>query len=210
MRIHNNLKQGSEEWLKFRLQKVSGTRFSRAISTKKETRLGLIYDLIAEKYSTHSKENYSSPEMARGTEEEKFAAGEYEERFGKELEIVDICQHDTLDWLIFSPDRFADNRSKYIEIKCPDSATMVEYTVLSEIPSKYFAQVLLSFIVNETQQEAELVVYDARFKEYNHQITVMNVKRYQLQDEINDALMQLQKFRTEWEEVDAIYQSLIF
>jgi hypothetical protein len=210
MKVHNNLKQGTPEWLAFRFEKVSGTRFGRAISSKKDVRQGLIFDLIAEKYSTHKKENYASPEMARGTDEEKFAAEAYAERFDVELEVVDICQHDTYDWLMFSPDRFTNNRKKYLEIKCPDSATMVGYTIDGKIPSKYQGQVLLSFIVNEEQEEAELVIFDARFKEYKHQMTVIKVTREESKEAIEDAKKKLELFRKEWEEVDRVYQDLIF
>lgn len=210
MRTHNNLKQGSPEWLKFRMEKVSGTRFGQAISTKKETRRGLICDLLAEKYSTQAKENFASAEMARGTDEEKFAAIEYEDRFGEKLEVVDICQHNEYDWLIFSPDRFANKRKKYIEIKCPDSATMIDYTTDGKIPSKYKGQVLLSFIVNDKQEAAELIVYDARFKEYNHKMTVIKVTREELVDDIESALERLAIFREEWEQMDKFYQDLIF
>ena len=204
------MKQGSQEWLAFRKEKVTGTRFGRSIAKDYKTRDGLIHDMIAEKYSNHRKEDYQSPEMSRGTEEEKFAAKEYESRFGVELEVIDMCRHEKYDWLLFSPDRYANNRTKYIEIKCPDSATMVEYTLSGEIPSKYKAQILLSFIVNEAQEECDLVIYDARFKEFNHQMTVINIKREDLADEISSAESMLEKFRKEWEEADQFYQNLIF
>jgi len=205
-----NHKQGTEEWQKFRRCKVSGTKFKRAISEKKDTRRGLICDLIAEKYSTQVKDNFVSNEMSRGTDEEKFAAKAYEDLFDTPLEIVDICQHDKYDWLIFSPDRFANNRKTYIEVKCPDSSTMVDYTLDNKIPSEYKAQVLLSFIVNEEQEEAKLVVYDARFIEANHKITVITVTREELKDDIEEAKKKLEVFRKEWVELEEVYKSKIF
>lgn len=209
MKIHN-LKQGSPEWLKKRECKVTGSKFSRAISKKKETRLGLIKELIAEKYANMVDDGYKSPQMTRGTDEEKYAVQAYIERTGKELEIVGICEHDTYDWLMFSPDRYEDNRETYVEFKCPDSTTMVQYTIDNELPSTYKAQILLSFIVNEKQTKAKLVAYDARFKEYNHQLLTFTVTRKELQEDIDEALEMLAIFRQEWLEVDSIYQDLIF
>ncbi len=65
-------KQGSEEWLNFRKDKVSGTRFSKLLSSKKDTRMGLIYELISAKYSTYVKDSFVSNDMSRGTDEESF------------------------------------------------------------------------------------------------------------------------------------------
>lgn len=208
--IIKDLKQGSEEWLAFRKGKVSGTKFKRLLSEKKETRMGLVYELLADKYSTQSKETFVSNEMSRGTDEEKFAAQAYEERFGVKLEKVGICQHEDMDWLIFSPDRFANKRKKYVEFKCPDSATMVKYTIENTIPSEYKAQILLSFIINEKQEEAELVIYDARFIEANHKLLVIKVTRKELEEEIGDALIKLEGFMETWEQGDRVYQDKIF
>jgi putative phage-type endonuclease len=205
-----SLKQGSEEWIAFRKGKISGTKFKKVLSDKKDTRFGLICELVADEYSTQVKDNFVSNEMSRGTDEEKFAAKAYEELFETELEVVDICQHDSYEWLIFSPDRFTNNRKKYIEIKCPDSATMVGYTLENKIPSEYKAQVLLSFIVNDIQEECDLVIYDARFLEANHKITVINIKRSELKEDIDEAIIKLEKFRKEWLEAKAIYQNKIF
>ena len=205
-----NLIQGSEEWKAFRRGKITGTKFKRVLSDKKDTRRGLICELIAEKYSTQVKENFTSNEMMRGTDEEKFAVKEYEERFDCELEVVGMCQHDKYDWLIFSPDRFKDNRKTYIEVKCPDGSTMVDYTLDNKIPSEYKAQILLSFMINEQQVSAELVVYDARFIEAGHKMTVIKVTRKELEEDIKEALEKLEAFRQEWLAVDKIYQGKIF
>lgn len=205
-----SFKQGTEEWVSFRKGKISGTKFKKVLSEKKDTRFGLLCELLADKYSTQVKDNFVSNEMSRGTDEEKFAAKAYEEIFETKLEVVDICQHDTYDWLIFSPDRFANNRKKYIEIKCPDSSTMVEYTLNNKIPSEYKAQILLSFIVNEQQEECDLVIYDARFIEANHKITVINIKRSELKEDIEEAIKKLESFRKDWVEADKIYQNKIF
>lgn len=205
-----NYKQGSEEWLNFRKDKISGTKFSRVLSVKKETRLGLIYELVANKYSTYVKDSFVSNEMSRGTDEEKFAAKHYEDVFDTKLEVVDICQHNKYDWLIFSPDRFADDRKKYVEFKCPSSPVMVEYTIDGIIPNEYKSQILLSFIINEIQEECDLVIYDERFKESNHKMTVINVKRKELEEDITIAIIKLELFRKEWEQINEVYQNKIF
>ena len=210
MRTYNNLKQGSQEWLDFRKCKVSGSKFSQVISNTKNTRLGLIKEFILDKYANVVDDNYKSPSMTRGTEEERFAVAEYENRFDTKLEVVNLCQHDEFDWVIFSPDRYKNNRKTYVEFKCPKSETMVEYTLDNKLPSVYKPQILLSFIVNEDQEDAELVVYDARFKEFNHQMLVFKVTRAELQAEIYDAMEKLALFKKEWEEVEQHYKNLIF
>ena len=209
MKIHN-LKQGTDEWLEMRKCKVTGSKFSSAISKKKETRLGLIKELIVEKYANVVDDGYKSPSMTRGTDEEKYAVEAYVERYGGEVEVIGICEHDDFDWLMFSPDRYANNRKTYLEVKCPDSKTMIQYMIDNELPSVYKPQILLSFIMNKDQEEAKLIAYDARFKEYNHQMIVFTIKREELQDEIDEAMNMLSIFKAEWDEVDNYYKNLIF
>lgn len=210
MRIHNNLKQGSPEWLAFRSQKVTGTKLGDAVSEKKETRHKLICKLLAEKYSTQIKDTWLSPEMSRGTDEEKFAAAEYEERFGTPLEVVDMCEHDEFDWLVFSPDRYAENRETYIDFKCPDSSTMMDYFLSDALPSAYKHQIIGSFIVNDKQKRAKLVAYDARCKEHGHKMKVFTVTRNEMKEEIESTMRKLMRFRKEWEEADSKLQDLTF
>lgn len=209
MKIHN-LKQGTDEWLEMRKCKVTGSKFSRAISSKKETRLGLIKELIAQKYANVIEDGYKSPQMTRGTDEEKYAIQSYVERYDKEVEVVGMCEHDDYDWLMFSPDRYEDNRETYLEAKCPDSETLIQYMLDTKLPSVYKPQIILSFIVNEKQKKAKLIAYDARFREYNHQMKIFEVTREELAEDIQNATEMLHLFKKEWEEVDNYYQSLIF
>jgi len=209
MKIHN-LKQGSDEWLKKRECKVTGSKFSRAISKTKSTRFGLIKELIEQKYANVIDDGYKSPSMTRGTDEEKYAVQAYVERYGDEIEVIGMCEHDEFDWLMFSPDRYTNDRKTYLEFKCPDSTTMIDYMLDNKLPSVYKAQILLSFIINEKQTSAKLVAYDARFKEYNHQMVVFTVTREELKDDIVDALKMLKVFREEWLAVDDFYQKIIF
>jgi hypothetical protein len=205
-----NLKQGTDSWLEFREDKASGSVMSQAISNKKETRLGLIKKMLARKYSTYADTGYKSESMERGNDEEKFASKEYEARFDCKLEVVGACQHDTLDWLMFSPDRFKNGRKTYVEIKSPDSNTMIGYMLDGKMPSAYMPQILTSFIVNEIQEDAELVIYDPRFHEHNHRMLVIRVTREELREEIDSMMKALCRFREEWEEADQIIKNKIF
>lgn len=159
-----NLEQGSDEWLKFRIGKISGTRLSKALGTK-TVQDSLINTLIAEELTGESEQFYKSEAMSRGSDMEEYAMYEYCNNLGITAEKVGILQHDTYDWFILSPDRLIKKGKKYqeaIEGKCPNTDTMVRYYLDGNIPKEYQKQVEGYFMINDDLKRLHFVAYDPR------------------------------------------------
>jgi putative phage-type endonuclease len=196
----NNCEQGSQEWIDARLCKISGTRLGDAIGTpaKQES---LINELIAESLTGMPKENYVNLAMAKGMEAEEFAIEEYELRTGEMTEQVGLCTNDEFDWLINSPDRLIKEDGKYtkaVEVKCPNTDTMIGYIRKGGIPKDYLPQVMSYFLVNKDLEELDFVVYDPRIETEQYRLVITNVRRKDLP--LKEAKEDLLKFYEKYQE----------
>lgn len=209
-----NCEQGSLLWHKNRIGKVTGTCLKDVMAKKADARASLLYDLIAEEGTEQQKFSRPSAEMERGNAEEVFARKAYEEKYGVKVEETGMCFHDEHEWLGLSPDGLIKDKKtkkyiKAVEIKCPDSATMVKYRACNiknaqegfcAIPEAYKWQVTMYFLVIDTIQELDFVVYDARFIDHATKMYVINVQRNDpnLALALADATDSLIAFRQEW------------
>jgi putative phage-type endonuclease len=191
-----NLEQGSDEWKIARLEKISGTRLGDAIGTpaKQES---LINELIAERLTGEPKENYINLAMARGLEAEEHAIEEYEARTGEITEEAGLCVSDKYEWLVNSPDRLI-GKTKALEIKCPNTDTLIGYVRKGGIPKEYLPQVMSYFLVNEKLKELDFVIYDSRIQAEQFRLVITNVKRKDLP--LAEAEEKLLEFYEKWQE----------
>lgn len=221
MKIIKDIEQGSLEWHQLRQGKVTGTSLADVMGSQQD-RLKLIAELIAEEGTEQSKIMRPTPEMERGIAEEVFTVKRYEEKYGIKGEKVCLCISDEFPWLVYSPDLLIpDRKGKYakytkgVEIKNPDSKTMIFYKMANMIdglklpayktpflgvPAEYKWQVVLSFIVNDEQEILDFVISDARFIDDDAKMYVIEVRRDNplLQEAIREAKEELVRFREEW------------
>lgn len=194
------LEQGTPEWFEARLGKISGTRLDDAIGSlaKQES---LLNELIAENLTGERKESYQSVSMARGSEAEAFAVSEYEILTGEITKEVGMCISGKYDWLVNSPDRLIMKDGKYrkaVEVKSPNTDTMVGYIRKGGIPKEYKGQVMSYFLVNEDLEELDFVMYDPRIQTEQYRMVVVHVNRKDLKlDETEEKIL---SFRNYWEE----------
>jgi hypothetical protein len=207
--------QGSAEWQKYRVGKITGTCLKSVMAKESSADYqGLLYDLIAEEGTEQQKFDRPNAEMERGSAEEVFAKKAYEQKYGVKVEEVGMCFHEEFDWLGLSPDGLIKDKkskkyTKAIEIKCPNSATMVKYrasalknaqTGFCALPSDYKWQVVMYFLVIEDLKELDFIVYDARFIDDEAKMYVINVK--ETDQDLNEAIVsaneRLITFRKEW------------
>jgi len=213
MQIIKGIEQGSLEWHELRRGRVTGTSLGYIMGSDQD-RLKLIAELIAEEGTEQSKILRATPEMERGIAEEVFTIKRYEDKFKVKVDKVTFCISDDFDWLAYSPDGLVKT-IKGIEVKNPDSKTMVFYKMTNlidgiklppakrpfcGIPQEYKWQVVCSFVVNKEQIELDFIISDARFIEDEHKMYIINIKRDnpELQEAIKEVLEELPKFRQEW------------
>jgi len=194
-----NCEQGSPEWLEAKLEKISGTRLASAIGNQLKQE-ALINELIAERLTGNRKEITQSKAMALGIEAEEHAIEEYELETGVITEAVGLCINDKFDWLVNSPDRLIKIDGKYskaVEVKCPNTDTLVKYIRANEIPPKYDAQVMSYFLVNDDLQELDFVAYDPRIQTEQYRLWIKNIKREELP--LEETRKEVIRFYVKWQ-----------
>lgn len=183
------LEQGSLEWKRARLGKITGTRGKKAISS---THLDLIDEIIAEVETQEVEEIFENDAMRWGKEQEPNARKAYEYHTGLEIKEFGFFLHDSNEYLAISPDGYTDDLKGGIEIKCPTTKTHVKYIRMGKLPGEYKAQVFHNFIVNQELEWLDFVSYDPRFK--SCQMFIKRVTREEIEEELADYEAELLKF----------------
>lgn len=138
MIIHENLIQGTPEWLQVKAGKFSCSTFSDLFA-KETTQAyqGAINDVVYGKLTGEPVESFSNDIMKRGNEMEPFAREAYEiETFNKVNQVGFI---ELNEWVGYSPDGLIGDDG-LLEIKCPKHSTLIEYHLSQKIPTKYYWQ----------------------------------------------------------------------
>lgn len=195
--------QGSEAWLQAREGVITGSEVKRVYGT---AAADYRHELIANALAP-AKEKGTSEAMERGTELEEDAIAVYEMEHGL-TEEVGLCIHDEYDWLGVSPDRLVKKGKKYVgavEAKCPDTKTHIKYIEYDKIPTEYLPQVKQYFLVNQDLEWLDFISYDPRIQVPEWQLFVKRVTREELQDDLDEAMDKLLKFRAKWEKLITKY-----
>jgi len=159
--IEVNVKQGSQEWLKLRLGKITGTKTKKIF---KSDNLTLIDELIAEIDSQEIEETFTTKAMQRGKDLEPIVRSIYQEVKGIKIDEIGFCLSEDSDFLAISTDGYTPCRKGGIEIKCPNTETHVRYIRQGKIPTEYICQVYTNFLVNKKLEWLDFISYDDRFK----------------------------------------------
>jgi len=136
--------QGSDEWHEAKRAKPSSSGFNRIITAKGSVstswakyRRELLAAYIDPDYSAISQ----TPAMTRGIELEPEARGLYQDLTGNKVdEVGGLWLNEDKD-IICSPDGLIYDKSKGLEIKCPNITTHLEYLESNKVPSKYMIQI---------------------------------------------------------------------
>jgi predicted phage-related endonuclease len=160
--------QRSETWYAARCGRltgsVAGDMLAKIKSGEAAGRRNLRVQLVVERLTGSPQEDsFVSKEMIRGREKEPLAVGVYEAETGS---IVQRCGFVSADDLPVgcSLDGYIDDFVGIVEMKCPNSATHLEYMRGGTVPSEYMAQVRHNVWVTGAKW-ADFVSFDDRFPE---------------------------------------------
>lgn len=156
--------QGSSEWFYQRLGKVTASRVADVIAKTKTgystSRDNYMAQLVVERLTFTKTESYTNAAMQWGTDTEPFARAAYEAAQGVMVEEVGFVRHPTIEWAGASPDGLvADDGC--IEIKCPNTLTMIETLLSQKVPGKYFTQMQFQLACTG-RKWCDYVVFDPR------------------------------------------------
>lgn len=192
--IEVKVEQGTPEWLKMRLGKITGTRLKEVF---KSDNLPLIDEMIAEIDSEEIEENYVNQSMQRGKDLEPVVKAIYEQVKDIEIDEVGFCLSEVNDYLALSPDGFTKDRLGAIEIKCPSTKVHVKYIRMNKIPSEYLYQVYCYFLINQKLEWLDFISYDDRFN--SRPMWIKRVKREEIENELILANIEIEKFISKFE-----------
>jgi putative phage-type endonuclease len=195
--------QGSPEWFAARAGKVTASRVADVLSKVKDGesagRRNLKADLVVERLTGQKTEGFTNAAMQWGTETEPQARAAYEVRTGSFVEQVGFVDHSTIVNFGASPDGLVGDDG-LIEIKCPNTATHLEYLETDAPPKKYVVQMMAQMACTG-RQWCDFVSFDPRLPD-GLQLLIVRVNR----DDKFIELMEdeIQKFLAEVDEKVAL------
>jgi putative phage-type endonuclease len=136
------MEQRTDDWFAARLGKVTASRVADVIAKTKTGygagRANYMADLVVERLTGQKASSFSNAAMEWGTEQEPYARAAYAAKTGILVEEVGFIDHPTVAMSGASPDGFAEEG--LVEIKCPNTATHLEYIFDGKPPQKYVTQ----------------------------------------------------------------------
>jgi putative phage-type endonuclease len=137
------IEQRTDDWFAARLGKVTASRVADVIAKTKTgysaSRENYMAQLVVERLTQTKAESYINTAMQWGTDQEPFARAAYEAAQGVMVEEVGFVPHPTIDMAGASPDGLVGDDG-LVEIKCPNTAAMIEALLTKKVPGKYFTQ----------------------------------------------------------------------
>ena len=155
------MEQGSDEWYTARLGKVTASRAADVLTKKgSAARSNLSAQLVLERITKTKAESFQSPSMQWGIDQEPTAKLFYEASRDVLVESVGFVQHPSIEYAGASPDGLV-GANGLVEIKCPNTATMIDIILTKKIPTNHITQMQMQMAC--TQRDwCDYVVFDPR------------------------------------------------
>jgi len=196
------MQQGTDEWFAARLGKVTASRAADVMTKKgSAARANLSAQLVLERLTNTKGESFSSTAMQWGVDQEPFARAAYEARSGVWVDTVGFVQHPTIERAGASPDGLVGHDG-LVEIKCPNTATMIDTLLTGKVPGNYATQMQMQMACTG-RAWCDYAVFDSRMP-VKAQLFVKRVQRDQKY--IDDLNKEIIAFLAE---VEISYQFLI-
>jgi len=159
--------QGSAEWLQSRAGKVTASRIADVMAKIKTgeaaSRRDYKAQIVAEILTGKPQEDgFTNSAMQWGTEQEPFARSAYEVASDLMVDTVGLVLHPAIDRAAASPDGLAGDG--LLEIKCPKTATHLQYLLAGVAPAQYQMQMLWQMACTE-RAWCDFVSFDPRLPE---------------------------------------------
>lgn len=159
--------QGSDEWKRMRLGKVTASRIADMLSKTKTgwgaSRANYRSQLVSERLTGAFTDSYVSAAMEWGTETEAEARDAYSFMTATDVVPIDFVPHPSIGMAGCSPDGLIGDDG-LVEIKCPNTATHIETLLGRSVPGKYRQQMMFQMACTG-RRWCDFVSYDPRMPE---------------------------------------------
>jgi putative phage-type endonuclease len=140
------VEQQSDAWLKCRIGRVTASRMGDVLAMLKRggesaVRRNYRNEIVTELLTGRASDNYVSPEMLFGIEQEPYARAAYEMERDVMVDQGQFALHDRIPRWGASPDGYVGDDG-LIEIKCPATTTHIGYLLAGTVPEDYQPQML--------------------------------------------------------------------
>lgn len=143
LNAYKGVDQGSDEWLRIRLGKVTASGVADVLAKTKTgvsaSRGNYLIKLALQRVTGVIEDGFTSDAMQWGIDNEAQARVAYEVKSGNFVDQIAFVDHPTIKWFGASPDGMI-NQDGLVEIKCPNSSTHWSYIKAGEPPMKYYIQ----------------------------------------------------------------------
>ena len=165
--VYGGIEQGSEEWLKIRLGKVTASGVADVLAKTKTgvsaSRGNYLIKLAIQRVTGVVEESYTNDAMQWGIDNEAQARVAYEVASGNFVDQIAFVDHPSIQWFGASPDGLI-NDDGLVEIKCPNSATHWSYIKDDGPPNKYYIQMQAQMACTN-RSWCDFVSFDPRMPE---------------------------------------------
>lgn len=162
------MQQRTDEWFAARLGKVTASRIADIMAKTKTgyaaSRKNYLFELLCERLSGQREEKFINASMQRGIDLEPKARAVYEIETGEWVEEVGFIPHPTIAMSGASPDGLISDDG-LIEIKCPNTATHIEFLQTQKPKQEYIYQMQWQMACTG-RKWCDFVSYDDRLPEY--------------------------------------------
>lgn len=191
--------QGTDEWHKLRLGKVTASRVADVLSKGKSgesaSRRNYRIELVAQRLTGKPSEPFTNAAIEHGTATEPLARVAYKLKHNRDVIDIAFVEHPTIEWFGCSPDGLV-GEDGLIEIKCPNTTTHLDWMEAGKAPSKHIPQMMAQMACTG-RKYCDFVSFDPRLPE-DLQLFVVRVKRDQ--EYIDNMEAEVKKFLNEVEE----------
>lgn len=137
------MEQRSPEWFAARLGKVTASRMADVCAKTRSgyaaSRGNYMAELVVERLTGKATDSFANAAMQWGTDQEPFARDAYSAKTGELVTETGFVPHPRIAMAGASPDGIVPP-SGIVEIKCPNTASHIEYLLNPEPPQKYYYQ----------------------------------------------------------------------
>ena len=196
--------QRTDEWRTLRIGKVTASRICDVLAEIKKgeaaSRRNYRADIIVEILTQLPADNYVSKEMQWGIDTEPFARAAYELEQDVMVSTVGFACHPLIDRFGASPDGLVGDDG-LVEIKCPNTATHIEYLLAGVVPADYQPQMLTAmactgrrwcdFVSFDPRLPSHLQLFVRRFHRDDERIAEIERKVESFLEEVDDVLARL-------------------
>lgn len=200
------MNQGTAEWLAARAGLVTASRIADVMAKTKTgesaSRANYRAQLVAERLTGKPQESFSNAAMQWGTEQEPMARSAYEIQRGEMIEQVGLILHPSITMAGASPDGLIGDKG-LIEIKCPNTATHIDYATSGKAPTKYELQMLwqmectgrewCDFVSYDPRMPFDMQLFIVRFHRDEKRISEIIAEVTKLNAEIEEQINKLKK-----------------